>query len=102
MRATMLSALAVCGLMVLAGSAKAQYPLYDPSTGYAVTAPGYASVPNVYAPVRSVGPRVWGPGYYYHYEPWAYNVSPFHYGGYSPFVETYTYTYTYPSYYYRR
>jgi len=96
MRALTLSITAFA-LFALANPAKAQYvvpaPVYDPSVGYAAT-PGYYA----YTPSPQ-GPRVWGPGGYYSYQPWSYNggrIYGFNTYSMAPNYTTYTYRYYYP------
>ena len=94
MRAITLSITAFV-LFALATPAKAQYitppPAYDPSIGYYV--PGY------YAYTSSqLGPRVWGPGGYYTYQPWIYNggrIYGFNTYSMAPSYTTQTYTWYY-------
>src|SRR6266404_3379102 len=98
MRAITLSITAAV-LLALAAPAEAQQPVpvYDPGVGAYVVAPNlytFAPSPN--------GPRVWGPGGYYSYQPYVYNTArPYAYSsfgyppayGYYPDYNTYTYTY---------
>src|SRR5947209_15257446 len=98
MRAIAISITAVV-LLALAAPANAQYvTTYDPNVG------AYVAAPTFFYPTTSpYGPRVWGPGGYYSYQPYAYNTassygyslqnaSPYYY----PYYNTYTYRYWRP------